>query len=154
MFNRSDLENIDFDDGMLPHYRGLYSTFYGQFAFTTSGSEECIVIYRAPRLEGDNGLRFWLAAELEDNWNGRMQDFRPYIEGSNFKKISESEFNSIVHLKCKRLITKPDIPLISGSKFIGALELHVTEDIKDIDHVGLFAEYENEYIYFTWEITA
>jgi len=154
MFQRSDLENIDFDDGMLPYYRGLYSTVYEQYAFTSPGSEECIVLYRAPKLEGDNGLRFWLAAELEDDWNGRMQYFRPYIEDSNFKEISESEFNSIVHLKCKYLITKPDIPLISSSKFIGALEMHATEDIKDIDHVELFAEYENEYIYFTWETTA
>ncbi|MEO3879477.1 hypothetical protein [Rheinheimera fenheensis] len=150
MFKRSDLGNIDFGNNRLSSYRGLYSTSYNQFAFRVPDSEESIRISRAPKLQRDNGLYFWLAAELQDDWVGREQYFRPYIEDSDFKEISESEFNSMVCSQCNDLITKPNLPLNTG-KFIGALAMRTMEKELIVD---LFAEYDNEYIHFIWESTA
>lgn len=67
MFKRRDLGNIDFQIHRLGYYRGLYSTFYNQFAFIVPDSEESIRISRAPKLIQDNGVEFWLAAELQDH---------------------------------------------------------------------------------------
>ena len=150
MFKRNDLENIDFESNRLDRYIGLYSTYYNQYSFRVPDSEESIRISRAPKLQRDNGLQFWIAAELQDNWEGRMPYFRPYIEDSDFKEISETEFNSMVYSQCNDLITKPNLPLNDG-KFIGALAMCTMEKELIVD---LFAEYENEYIHFIWESTA
>jgi hypothetical protein len=150
MFKRSDLESVDFESNRLGRYRGLYSTYYNQFAFRVPDSEESIRISRAPKIEQDNGLRFWLAAELQENWSGREHFFQPCIRDSDFKEISESEFNTMVKSQCDDLITKPSLPLSSG-KFIGALAMCTMEKELIVD---LFAEYDNEYIHFIWESTA
>ncbi|PNQ54180.1 hypothetical protein [Vibrio sagamiensis] len=150
MFKRSDLKSIDFKNDQLEFYRGLYSTYYNQFAFRVAASEESIRITRAPKLEKDNGLLFWVAAELQENWSGREQYFQRFIQSSDFKEISESEFNSMVFSRCGELITKPSLPLSSGN-FIGALAMCTMEKELTVD---LFAEYDNEYIHFIWESTA
>lgn len=150
MFKRSDLESVDFESNRLGCYRGLYSTYYNQFAFRVPDSEESIQISRSPKLAKDNGLLFWLAAELQDNWSGREQYFQPYINDADFKEISESEFNSMVYSQCNDLISKPSLPLNTG-KFVGALAMYTME--KDLI-VDLFAEYDNEFIHFFWESTA
>ncbi|WP_220721334.1 hypothetical protein [Agarivorans litoreus] len=150
MFSRNDIENIDFQNNRLGCYRGLYSTFYNQYSFRVPDSEESIRISRAPKSAQDNGMLFWLAAELQDNWNGREQYFEPYIIDSDFKNISEYDFNSMVSSQCSDLIIKPVLPLNSG-KFIGALAMCTMERELIVD---LFAEYEDEFIHFIWESTA
>lgn len=150
MFKRSDLERIDFESNRLGCYRGLCSTYYNKFAFRVPASEESIRISRAPKIEQDNGLVFWLAAEFQDDWDGREKYFRPYIEESDFKVLSESEFNFMVLSQCADLIVKPTLPLNSG-RFIGALAMCTMQRELIVD---LFAEYEDEYVHFIWESTA
>ena len=150
MFKRSDLEGIDFESNGLACYQGLFSTYYDQFAFKVPDSEESIRISRALKLEHDNGLLFWLAAELQDDWNGREKYFRSYIEESDFKVLSEVEFNVMVLSQCADLITKPTLPL-NSKQFVGALAMCTMQRELIVD---VFAEYEDEYIHFIWESTA
>lgn len=150
MFKRGDLQEIDFGDFYLGCYRGLYFTTYNQFAFNVPDSEESIRISRSPKFGNDNGVKFWLAAELQDDWSNRKEYFKPYILESDFKSISESEFHKMVSQQCSELITKPTLPLNSGI-FIGALAMCTVERELIVD---LFAEYEDEFLHFIWESTA
>lgn len=150
MFNRTDLQKINFDDFHLRCYRGLYYTTYNPYAFDVPDSEECIRISRAPKLANDNGLKFWLAAELQDDWSNREKYFKPYVFESDFRLLTENEFNNMVLNQCSALITKPNLPLNSG-KFVGALAMCTMEREFIVD---LFAEYEDEFLHFIWETTA
>ena len=150
MFKRSDCENINFTDNNLSIYRGLFSTSYNQFAFKDPDFEEAIIISRAPKLERDNGLHFWLAAVLQDDWSDRKEYYyKSYILEAEFKDISEEKFITIVHSCCTELITKPMLPLSTG-KFISAMSMHSIETELLVD---LYAEYENEYLHFYWTST-
>ena len=151
MFTKTDLDSVDIEQASEGRYRGLYTTHYDQFAFKCWESEESIRITRAPKeYNEDNGVQFWVAAVLQDNWSDRMKYLRPYIESALFEKISESDFNSEVQYHCNELMLKPSLPLIRGG-FIGALTMHKLDAELIVD---LFAEYEKEYVHFAWESTA
>ena len=151
MFNRDDLQAIDLSQHYLRYYQGLHFVTYPQFAFIVPDSEETIRISRAPKNEGDNGLRFWLAAENLDDWATRESFYRPYLHGAAFEQISEDEFNEMVAEQCKDLICQPSQPLKRGGKFVGAMMMY---SLKTDFIVDLFAEYEDEYIHFYWETAA
>lgn len=150
MFDKKDLDNVDFTDQQLSCFEGLYVIHFNQYSFRVPDSEETIRIARSPKLQPHKGLQFWLAAGLQDNWAGREDYFRSYVEGCEFKKISESQFNLMVATQCEGLITKPSLPL-NDSKFVGALAMRTIDKEFIVD---LFAEYEDEYIHFFWETTA
>lgn len=155
MFERSDFECLASNEGeklqFLSAYRGLRYVYYPQYAFTVPDGEESIRITHAPKALGDNGLRFWLSAELADNWQGRETYLLPYLSGAYFEPISEAAFNKLVAENCAGLINPPDLPLISKQVFIGALLMY---SMKTDFFVSVVAEYENEYIHFAWETTA
>ncbi|MBO2582286.1 MULTISPECIES: hypothetical protein [Shewanella] len=150
MFEYDDLEKIDFEDMSLGRYRGLYTTTYNRFAFRVPDSEESIRICRSPKLGRDNGLNFWLAAELQDDWSDREEYFKPYIIEADFTKISEDKFNSMVRSQCSELIAQPSLPLNTG-EFVGAYAMYTLDRELIVD---LYAEYTDEYIHFIWESTA
>jgi len=152
MFARSDLDKIDLAGDTLHEYPGIHTTLYKHYAFKTSDSEQSICITGAPKHQNDNGLSFWLAAELQEDWKDRERYFRPYVEGAAFREIPESEFNSLVETYCNNLIAKPSLPLgkTLGS-FKGALALWTPDEEQLLD---LFAEYESGFLHFVWMSTA
>lgn len=147
MFTKSDLDQIDINDFGLHRYRGLYFVTYRQDAFNSPSSEENIYISRAPKEIGDNGIRFWLAAEMSKS----EKLYGPYLQEAEFRPISEEKFNALVAEQCLDLIVKPQLPLNKSGQFVGALLMYSMETDFIVD---LFAEYEDEYIHFYWHTTA
>lgn len=146
MFDKNDIDKIDFADAELSAYEGLYTIYYKPFAFETE-TEESIRISIAPKAETDNGAFFWLASELQDDWSDRMEYFEPYIKGADYTPVSEEEFSSMVENQCAHLYLPPELPLVKGN-FKGALAMCTLEDEMIVD---LFAEYEGCYVHFFWE---
>jgi hypothetical protein len=155
MFKRNDLDCLVAEEGekmqYLQRYRGLYYTSFPQYAFTETDGEESIRITRAQKEEGDNGLRFWINAELVDNRQGEASWILPYFSGAYFELVGEADFNSIVAENCRGLINPPKLPIIDNQVFIGALLMY---SMKTEFFVSMVAEYENEYIHFFWQTTA
>lgn len=154
MFCRDDFEKLlQNERRTLQHmvFRGLYYTCYPQYAFGVPDGEESIRITRAPRTHGENGLRFWLAAELADDWRGRESYLPAYLSGAGFEPIDEAAFNRLVAMHCSGLIVPPSLPLAQGQAFLGALLMY---SMKTDFMVSAFAEYEHEFVHFAWETTA
>jgi hypothetical protein len=155
MFDRSNFEALNaeqFGDLHFAHfYRGLHYGVYPQFAFNPPESEQMIRITRAPKESGDNGLKFWINAELLDDWGGRTELLLPYLSKSEFRLISEEEFNRSVVAQASDLVAPLHLPLHRPVGFVGGLAMH-TIDTDFI--VSLFAEYEDEFIHFFWETAA
>ncbi|MFZ6756000.1 hypothetical protein ACO0K9_02180 [Undibacterium sp. Ji50W] len=147
MFSKSDLDQIDINIFGLHRYRGLYFVTYRQDAFAVPDSEENIYISRAPKYPGDNGIRFWLAAEMSKG----EKLYGPYLQEAEFRPIPEEKFNGLVAEQCFHLILKPQLPLNQSGQFVGALLMYSMETEFIVD---LFAEYEDEYIHFYWHTTA
>ncbi len=160
MFLRKDLDALD--DSQLNScwvsdcYPGLHFTVYPQFAFNVPDSEEKIRVTRAPKLAGDEGLRFWLAAERAYGWMHPWQEiesyFPKYIRGAAFERISEEEFAASIQSVTAGLV----VPLASicgpcSGRFVGALQMYST---KTDFIISLFAEYEHEFVHFHWDTTA
>jgi hypothetical protein len=154
MFSRTDFEawqTLQESHLSTSEYYGLYYTEYPQFAFRSHFSEESIRITRAPKTPGDNGLRFWLAAELADDWRGRESYFKSYVSGAAFEPVTESFFNDLVAGHCMGLVVPPPMPLASGAMFQGGLLMY---EFSAELIVSAFAEYENEFVHFAWSSTA
>jgi hypothetical protein len=155
MFSRSEFEDLVAIEKdrlhLLWSYRGISYLEYPSCAFHTPYSEESIRISRAPKLEGDNGLRFWIAAVLGDNWSGRKSFLRGYLSGGYFDSITHQDFESLVESYCVGLVAPPGLPLGSGAEFLGGLLMYSQ---KTEFFVSALAEYENEFIHFAWETTA
>ena len=134
-----------------PFYEGLYYVTYPQHAFRVPDSEQTIRITRAPKIAGDNGLRFWICAERIADWHDREEYFLPYLLRATFEKIGEAELNKLIACHCSELIAPPDLPLCARRGFIGGLLMHST---KTDFVVSAFAEYETEYLHFYWDTTA
>lgn len=155
MFCRIDYDQLVQAEGSrlqyLGAYRGLHYTFYPQYAFQVPDGEESIRITRSPKAQGDNGLRFWLAAELAAGWRERESYLHSYLSGAYFEPIDELTFNDLVATHCSSLVAPPMLPLSSGQAFLGALLMY---SMKTEFFVSAIAEYENEFIHFAWETTA
>ena len=155
MFCRIDYDKmLQIEDGRLQYlgaYRGLHYICYPQYAFHVPDGEESIRITRSPKAQGDNGLRFWLAAELADNWQGRESYLQDYLSGAYFEQINETTFNDLVATHCRGLVAPPVLPLVSQQVFLGALLMY---SMKTEFFVSAVAEYENEFIHFAWETKA
>ncbi|MCR6667999.1 MAG: hypothetical protein NVV69_18745 [Methyloversatilis sp.] len=155
MFDRSHFEGLKAEQLADFHfarfYRGLHYDVHPQFAFNPPDSEQMIRITRAPKEAGDNGLKFWINAEHLDDWDGRTEFLRPYLSASEFRSITEEEFNRAVAAQALDLIAPLQLPLHQPVGFVGGLAMHTIEtDFM----VSLFAEYEDEFIHFFWETSA
>lgn len=151
MFTKTDLDQVEFNIHRLAGYPGLYFVTYPQYAFNEPYSEQTIYICRTPKRAGDNGMRFWLAAELCQGWGHREKFYKSYLKAAEFRPISEEKFNTLVAEQCFDLITQPQLPLNQSGKFVGALLMYSMETDLVVD---LFAEYEDEYLHFYWHSTA
>ena len=156
MFSRDDLNEIE-DARLTPShffwcYPGLHYTDYPKNAFRVPDSEQFIRITRAPRLSADNGLRFWLSSECNDDWNGRENYFSGYIRNSDFQNLSEAEFDHAVASASQELLPPLKLTLpIGRSQFVGALQMY---NMNPDFQISIFAEYEEEFVHFFWETTA
>lgn len=155
MFDRNDFEELAKNKGSelkyLSSYPGLHFISYPENAFIVPESEESIRITIAPKAEGDNGLLFWIAAELLDEWRDREDYLFSYLSGAYFERINETEFNSLVAEKCKYLIKQPELPIVKDQAFVGALLMY---SMRTDFLVSAIAEYKDSYIHFYWETTA
>jgi hypothetical protein len=155
MFCRIDYENLArIETSRLQYigaYRGLYHVCYPQYAFQVPDGEESIRITRSPKEPDDNGLRFWLAAELADDWQGRESYLHDYLSGAYFEPIDELQFNDLVATHCNGLVVSPTLPLAREQVFQGALLMY---SMKTEFFVSAIAEYEDEFIHFSWGTTA
>ncbi|MES2599088.1 MAG: hypothetical protein V4662_27420 [Verrucomicrobiota bacterium] len=155
MFSRSDLQALSEDEltswAWSGGYPGLHYTVYPQFAFSPPDSEQHIRLTRAPRVHGDNGLRFWLSSEWGQDWTGREIYFSSYIHGAAFEQISEEEFLRWVREASAGLIVPLSLPLNPSGHFLGALLQHS----RNADFtISILAEYDDELIHFWWDTTA
>ncbi|AXI61143.1 hypothetical protein DLD99_11895 [Pseudomonas kribbensis] len=155
MFNRSDFDKLS-GEGMTywnacGRCRGLYYVTYPAVAFEYPDSEETIRITRAPKQQGENGLKFWLHAECVAWHPDRESYFLGYVSDAKFEEISEAVFNQMVADQARDLIAPLKQPLHEPSGFIGALLMY---SMKTEFIVSLFAEYEEEYIHFYWDTTS
>lgn len=103
------------------------------------------------QVEGDNGLRFWPAAELATDWKGRESYLPGYLSDAYFSPIDERSFNELVANHCSSLIAPPRLPLANGQLFSSALLMY---SMKTDFFVSALAEYENEFIHFAWATMA
>ncbi|WP_225087009.1 hypothetical protein [Pectobacterium colocasium] len=114
--------------------------------FTSAESEQNICISRSPKDAMDNGLLFWICAELADG----LGNLENYLLSADFKHIDEATFNTLVENYCGDLRQPPAFPL-SNQRFLGALLMYEA----DTDMlVSVFAEYKQEYLHFFWESAA
>jgi hypothetical protein len=145
MFNRNDFDRLAAQKGekiqFLSGYRGLYYIFYSQYAYTEPSGEESIRITRAPKEDSDNGLRFWIAAEIADIGQAEANWLLQYLSDAYFEEIDEADFNNIVAEKCIGLINPLKLPIINNQTFIGALLMY---SMRTEFYVSAVAEYENE----------
>jgi hypothetical protein len=137
-------------------YPGLHYEIYPQDAFRTVESEQLIRITRSPKRVGDDGLEFWLAAERMDGLVGREEYFRAeYVPGvlrrASFQVITEAEFNEFVGRWSAELLAPPRLPLHASTGFVGSLLMFNAET--DLI-ASAFAEYEDEFLFFSWESSA
>jgi hypothetical protein len=155
MFCRKDYDQlVQVEGSRLQHlgrYRGLYYICSPQCAFHVPDGEESIRITRSSKAERDNGLRFWLAAELANDWRGRESYLLNYLSDAYFEPIEELPFNDLVATHCGGLVVPPTLPLLSGQAFLGGMLMY---SMKTEFFVSAVAEYENEFIHFAWETTA
>lgn len=155
MFSRREFEDLMATEkdrlSLLGRYRGICHLEYPQYAFHPPDGEEGIRISRAPKSKGDDGLRFWIAAVLADDWRGRESYLFGYLSGAYFESLDEPSFDSLVKSHCGGLIVPPSLPLGKGQAFLGALLMY---SMKTEFFVSAIAEYENEFIHFAWETTA
>ena len=155
MFSRRDFETLpdeQLDSWQFGRsYKGLHHTVYPQYAFSPPDSEQFIKITRAPKEDRDDGLRFWINAELIDDWGGRRDKLRPYLSASLFRPITEEEFNDRVEAQARDLADSVQLPIRKSGRCVGGLAMHTMETDS---LVSLVAEYEDEYIHFYWETSA
>ncbi|QXI26143.1 hypothetical protein [Pseudomonas vanderleydeniana] len=155
MFNRNDFDQLTGEEKSfwraLGGCRGLYFVTYPSVAFQYPDSEETIRITRAPKQQGENGLKFWLHAECVDWHHERASYFVGYVSDAKFEDISEAVFNKMVAGAAHYLIAPLKQPLHEPNGFIGALLMY---SMKTEFTISLFAEYEDEYIHFYWDTTA
>ncbi|MGN8120577.1 hypothetical protein ACTJK9_02335 [Pseudomonas sp. 22082] len=152
MFNRSDFDQLSGKEvtywSARDDCRGLYYVTYPAFAFQCPYSQETIRIARAPKQQGENGLKFWLHAECVDWHPERESYFLGYVSDAKFEEISETVFNQMVADQARDLIAPLKQPLHEPNGFIGALLMY---SMKTEFTVSLFAEYKDEYIHFYWD---
>lgn len=151
MFNRDALVSFLKTPSGTTRLDGVYPCFsiqrYTAEDFTSVESEQSICISRAPKNATDDGLRFWICAELAE---GGLIHRERYLLNADFKRIDEATFNTLVENYCGDLRQPPALPL-SNQRFFGALLMYEA----DTDMLGsIFAEYEQHYLHFFWESTA
>lgn len=155
MFDRSHFEALKKEQLGDLHfarcYRGLHFSVFPQFAFDPPDSEQMIRITRAPKEAGDNGLKFWINAELLGDWGGRTEFLSPYFAASKFRPLTAEEFNRMVAAQTQDLLASLHLPLHHSGGYVGGLAMYTMET--DFT-VSLLAEYEDEFIHFYWETSA
>jgi hypothetical protein len=91
MFNRSDFDQLSGKEvtywSARDGCRGLYYVTYPAFAFQYPDSQETIRIARAPKQQGENGLKFWLHAECVDWHPERESYFLGYVLTPSLRKF-------------------------------------------------------------------
>jgi len=137
-------------------YPGLHYTSYPQFAFQHPDSEEFICVTRSRKKPGDNGLLFWLAANLlPTRFSGvganTFDKACGYLMGSAFSPIDELEANRLIEESCSALTVDLPLPLGGASPFLGAL---IMSSMATEFEVSVFVEYADAYLDFYWQSTA
>jgi hypothetical protein len=120
---------------------------FGHTDFSSSSSEETIIIHRGSRIDFSDALGFWLASLFSQDWLGRDEYALPYAREGLCLELNETEFEASVKEYSSSLGTPLKLPLSRG--FRAGLKIY-----DDWNDVAAVAELEDGFVAFYWSTTA
>jgi hypothetical protein len=150
MFDILNKINLDTYSEELITFHDLTSVSFNPNDFETDCSEESILITKAPKNRNDDKSQFILASIFLENWSDRIEYLKPFAQSLTYKNINEHEFYNEVKNLSHSLKGQLELPF-STNVFINAIIFSCPDDSL---YSALFADYEKEFIFFSWETTA
>jgi hypothetical protein len=115
--------------------------------FSSSSSEQIIIVHRGSRIDFSDTLGFWLASLFSQDWLGRDEYALPYAREGLCLEIDETEFETSIKEYSGSLQTPLELPLCRG--FRAGLKMY-----DDWNDVAAIAELEHGFVAFYWSTTA
>jgi hypothetical protein len=120
---------------------------FGHADFSSSSSEQIIIVHRGSRSDFSDALGFWLASLFSQDWLGRDEYALPYAREGLCLTMNEIEFETLVKEYSSSLRTPLELPLSRG--FRAGLKMY-----DDWNDVAALAELEDGFVAFYWSTTA
>jgi hypothetical protein len=120
---------------------------FGHTDFSSSSSEETIIVHRGSKTDFSGALGFWLASLFSQDWLGREDYAVPYASEGLCLEINETEFETLVKGYSSSLHTPLELPMVQG--FRAGLKMY-----DDWNDVAFLAEFEDGFVAFYWSTTA
>jgi hypothetical protein len=119
---------------------------FGHTDFSSSSSEQSIIVHRGSREDFSDALGFWLASLFSQDWRGRDEYALPYAREGLCLEINETELEAFVKAYSGSLRTPLELP---ESQFLYGLKMY-----DDWNDVAALAELEDGFVAFYWNTTA
>jgi hypothetical protein len=120
---------------------------FGHTDFSSSSSEQIIIVHRGSKTDFSDALGFWLASLFSQDWLGRDEYALPYAREGLCLEINETEFEALIEEYSSSLRTPLELPLSRG--FRAGLKMY-----NDWNDVAALAELEDGFVAFYWSTTA
>jgi hypothetical protein len=120
---------------------------FGQNDFSSSSSEQSIIIHRGSRSDFSDALGFWLASLFSQDWLGRDEYALPYAREGLCVPINETEFEAFIKEYSSSLRRPLELPF--ACSFRTGLKMY-----NDWNDVTALAELEDGFVAFYWSTTA
>jgi hypothetical protein len=120
---------------------------FGHTDFSSSSSEQIIIIHRGSRSDFSDALEFWLASLFSQDWLGRDDYALPYARKGLCLEIDETEFEALIKEYSSSLRTALELPLSRG--FRTGLKMY-----DDWNDIAALAELKDGFVAFYWSTTA
>ena len=120
---------------------------FGHTDFSSSSSEQIIIVHRGSRTDFSDALGFWLASLFSQDWLGRDEYALPYACQGLCLEINATEFEVLIKEYSGTLRTPLELPM--ASEFRGGLKM-----FHDWNDVAALAELEDGFMAFYWSTTA
>jgi hypothetical protein len=120
---------------------------FGHTDFSSSSSEQTIIVHRGSREDFPSALGFWLASLFSQDWLGREAYALPYAREGLCLKLNKTEFEAFIKDYSGSLRTPLELPFARG--FRAGLKMH-----NDWNDVAALAELEDGFVAFYWSTTA
>jgi hypothetical protein len=115
--------------------------------FSSSSSEQTIIVHRGSKTDFSDTLGFWLASLFSQDWLGRDEYALPYAREGLCLEIDETDFEALVKDYSGSLHTPLELPMVRG--FRAGLKMY-----DDWNDVAAVAELEDGFVAFYWSTTA
>ena len=120
---------------------------FGHTDFSSSSSEQIIIIHRGSRDDFLDALAFWLASLFSQDWLGRDEYALPYAREGLCLEINATEFAAFIKEYSSSLRTALELPIAQG--FRAGLKMY-----NNWNDVAALAEFEDGFVAFYWSTTA